>query len=68
MTTISTDEARKLIEDMVDAAGSQRKVARSLGITDSYLSDILNRRRGISEEVAKKLGYDKETVFAPINK
>lgn len=67
MTTISAEEARKIIEDMVNAAGSQRKVARSLGISDSYLSDIINERRDISDEVAKKLGYQKETIYAPIN-
>jgi plasmid maintenance system antidote protein VapI len=67
MKTISADEARKILEDMVEVAGSQKAIARELEITPSYLSDILDGRRDISDKIARKLGYAKETVYAPIN-
>lgn len=42
---------------------SQKALAKELGISESYLSDILNGRRCISEEVAKRLGYERQVRF-----
>lgn len=38
-------------------------IARQLGISGSYLSDIVNGRRGISDLVAKRMGYEATKVF-----
>jgi plasmid maintenance system antidote protein VapI len=42
-------------------------VADILKITPSYLNDILNGNRSISEKVAKEVGYFKKTVYEPID-
>jgi plasmid maintenance system antidote protein VapI len=62
---LTTQQMIKVIEDMVDQHGSQKAVAEVLDITPSYLSDILQGSRGISEKLARKIGYIRETVFKP---
>ena len=47
----------------VEAHGSQRAYALHLGVSQAYLSDVINGRRHISEEMAAKLGFTKVTVF-----
>ncbi len=42
---------------------SQRLVAKELGISPAYLSDILNGHREISAQVAEKLGYERVVTF-----
>lgn len=37
--------------------GSGKKLAKSLDISEQYLSDILNERRSVSELVASKMGF-----------
>lgn len=51
------------LKQMVRKEGSQRAVARKLGISAVYLGDILLGRRGISDNVAAMLGYRREVIF-----
>lgn len=60
---ITVDEARELLSQMVDEKGSQSAVAKWLGVSDAYLSDILNGNRGVSDDIARKLGYRKVVVY-----
>jgi transcriptional regulator with XRE-family HTH domain len=55
----------KKIKSKIAEAGSQTKVAIELGISVSYLSDILNGKREISENVARKLGFKRQTKYIP---
>ena len=64
---MNKDEMIEILWAMVDKAGSQAAVAATLKITPAYLSDILNGNRGISDKVAKEIGYFKKTVYEPIN-
>lgn len=52
---------------MVVEHKGQKPVATILGITPAYLNDILHERRGISAEVANKIGYVRKVVFEGIN-
>jgi len=61
--TISESDARALIMRVVGARGSQRAAARFFGVSDGYLSDIINGGRKISDHIAQKLGYNKITVY-----
>jgi plasmid maintenance system antidote protein VapI len=49
---------------------SQKELAITLGVSPQYLSDILHGRRAISTNVAKSLGFRKETTeqFWPISR
>lgn len=63
---ITVEQARELLLAMVSQKGSQRKVALDLQISPSYLNEILDGEKPISNEVAKKLGYSKVVMYSPI--
>lgn len=42
---------------------SQKNCAKALGISEQYLSDILNGKRGIGPTVLLILGFEKEPVY-----
>jgi len=42
---------------------TQREVAKELGISYQYLNDILQGRRNISDNIAKRLGYTRITII-----
>jgi plasmid maintenance system antidote protein VapI len=50
------------------AEDNQRNVAAALGISESLLSRILNGRRAISTDLAKRLGYKRKIVLDKIGK
>lgn len=50
-------QLRKLIRKKVDAHGSLRGYADSIGLRPSLISDILTGTKGISDAVAKVFGY-----------
>lgn len=45
---------------------SQKETAAFLGVSPQYLSDVLKRRRYLSETVAEKMGYRKVVRFERI--
>ena len=53
------------IKELVREAGSQAEVAEGLGISRSYLNDILQERREISGEIAAKLGFERQIIYLP---
>lgn len=57
MKTITQKEMLAIIRQKAEDYGTQRVLARELGISAMYLSDILNGHREVSDAVAKKLGY-----------
>ena len=63
MATISHENAMDKIRAIVREAGSQVEAAKRLDISPMYLSDILAGKRGISDNVAAKLGYKRVVVF-----
>ncbi len=61
---IATDhDIREQLTETVEKTGSQKLVARSLGVSKSYIGDLLLGRRGISPEMAERLGWKKVEVF-----
>ena len=59
--------AIETIKNLVKEAGTQAKVAENLGITPSYLSDILKGKREVSESVADKLGLLRRTIYVHVS-
>jgi hypothetical protein len=45
------------LQALVTQKGSKQHAAKSLHISAQYLNDILHGRRGVSDKVAKKLGF-----------
>jgi len=42
---------------------TQKDVAKDLGISPQYLSDILKGRREISTEIARRLGFERVVTY-----
>ena len=55
---------RELLAGLVKQMGTQSAVAKSLGIGESYMSDLLNGRREFSDEMLAKLGLRRVVVAA----
>lgn len=51
----SGDDVLCMIQDKIDALGSQKATAQYFGISEQFLCDILLKRRAISERIAEKL-------------
>jgi predicted XRE-type DNA-binding protein len=60
------DELSVILRDYVSQFRTKTEAAEALGITLPYLSDILRGNRLISDTVAQKLGYRKETTYRRI--
>lgn len=58
----NADSLLAKIEQMTERL-TQKGLAQHLGISTSYLNDVLKRRRTISAELAEKLGYQKLEIF-----
>ncbi len=48
----------EIIKKRIKYGVSQGYVAKQLGVSDGYLSDVLNGKRGIGEKIPKALGYE----------
>ena len=71
MTTITHDKALELIRSIVKEEGTQFAAAKRLDVSPMYLSDILNGKRAISDNVARRLppnGYRRVIFFQGILK
>ena len=64
---ITQEDLRAVLWTIVKGGGSQRVVAKRLGISEQWLSDILGGKN-ISEKVANKMGYTLSKMYAPIEK
>jgi len=55
--TYNASQIESVLRKMVKQT-SFRRTAAELGVTAAYVSDILKHRRGLSERIAKALGFD----------
>jgi transcriptional regulator with XRE-family HTH domain len=53
----------RAIRDECDLS-SLRQVAKTIGVSPAYLSDILLGKRGVSESIAKTFGFTREDVVS----
>lgn len=47
---------------------SQVATAKRLGFSSAFINDVLHGRRGITDALADKLGYERVTRFIPKQK
>lgn len=65
MSTMSIRPWLAALRKFVAAHQTQTAAAKALAISPAYLSDILAGKRGLSEPVAKRLGFERRTVYTP---
>lgn len=56
---IDEDEMLDVLRNFVREAGTQKAAADRLGISATFMSDMVKGRMPISGSVAKKLGYQR---------
>lgn len=61
MKTYTQDEVLAAIRKRTDAS-SIRSVAKELGLSAAYLSDVLLGNRQVSDKVAESFGFQREVV------
>jgi plasmid maintenance system antidote protein VapI len=62
--THQTEDPLAVLRSMAHKAGSQKELARKLGYTSGYLSDVLNHRRNVTDEMLIKIGLRRIIVRA----
>jgi len=60
---MNTEDVRKRLRKMAAALGSQQALAKSLGVSTAYLSDVLNERRQPGPTILSALGLTPETTY-----
>lgn len=66
---MTEEELREHVRSMIGYQGDCRVTAKDLaqrfGISQAYLSDVLNGRRGIADKLAGALGFERVVTFEP---
>lgn len=53
------------LRTLVRELGSQKAAAKKLGFTPSFINDVLQGRREMTEALAVKLGFKRVVTFVP---
>jgi plasmid maintenance system antidote protein VapI len=56
------------LRELIAKRGNKTAVAAELGIPRPHLYEILNEERGVSESLARSLGFEKRVTFDPISR
>lgn len=60
---LTGEDMRHVLFKACEKLGSQKAWADGHGVSETYVSDILARRREVSAEIALFLGYHKQTIY-----
>ena len=67
MKQINEERMKKMLETAVNISGSQKVFAKQAGISEQYLSDVLNGRRDIGDKLLKWFGLERVTYYRRID-
>ncbi len=56
-----------MLKRACNASGSQKAWAKANGFSNSYVSDVLNKRRDPADEICKALGVERAVIYRPLN-
>lgn len=65
---LNHDDMLHEVKRWIFAAGSQKKAAKALGISEQYMTDVVKGRREVGPTLANALGYDKVIMYTPKTK
>lgn len=60
---MTEEEVYRHLLDAIDRAGGQRPFARQLGVTPSYINDVVNKRRLMSDRILGAIGIKRVVTF-----
>lgn len=66
---LSEEQLRDRLRAMIGWRDGKKVTAKSLaaqwGLSQAYLSDVLNGRRGIADKLAAHMGFERVVLFRP---
>lgn len=60
---LTEDEVYQRLAEAVQRAGGVRAYARQLGVVPSYISDLIHKRRTLSDRILEELGLERHIVI-----
>lgn len=60
---MTEDEVYQRLRDAIDRAGGQRSFARQIGVTPSYINDVVNKRRLMSDRILAAIGIKRVVTY-----
>lgn len=67
MKQIPEERVLSMVRTGIEVVGSQKAYAKRVGLSESYLSDMLNKRRDISPRILKHLGLERVVYYRRID-
>lgn len=67
MKQINETRMRNMLETAIKVSGSQKAFAKEAGISEQYLSDVLNGRRDVGGKILKWFGLERVIYFRRID-
>lgn len=67
LAVVRAPPAHGLVYQAACEAGSQKALAERIGVSESYVSDVIRGRRAASESLMRKLGLKAVTVYVKEN-
>lgn len=65
MKDLSKHEVIRRLSAMVEEAGNQKELARVLGVSQAFLSDVLAGNREPTERILAPMGLAREIRYVP---
>lgn len=66
MKQLTEEEFLSLIRDDVQAEGSQKALAKKMGVSAAYLSDVLGGRRSAGDKILRRYRLRVVTNYVPV--
>lgn len=63
---LTHEEFVEAIRQFAKGCESQAHAADRIGVSPSYLSDIVRGRRGPGEKIAQAMGFRRKTSYVPV--
>ena len=59
---MTEEQVYQRLMDAIDRAGGQRSFAKQIGVTPSYINDVVNKRRLMSDRILATIGIERVTT------
>lgn len=67
-TDLTEDGMRDLLREFCKEHGGQKPASNEFGVSTQYLSEMTRGKRAVSDHVAGRLGYRKETIYRKVSR
>ncbi len=62
---MTSDEVLALIRERVEAADTAKSFASKIGLSASYISDVLSKRRPLAKSILDAVGFQEIVTYEP---